>query len=422
MDSILICPADRSSLGALTRRDPLALAPVLGRRVLDLALSELAGRGYREVAILAADRPHRIREAVGRGEAWGLRAEVFPESRESTVAEAGARFPEVPPESIFLSDRLLGSEASRLLGSAGGWFSTVISLIPVAARNRIGMREVEPGIVIGRQTRIDPSARLHSPCWIGSGVQVGARTTLGPGAIVEEGSYIDHDASVLESFVGLDTYVGAFTEVRRSLACGRILQNWETNSVIEVPDPVFLDDLRSDSPNSGIPTWIARVGALLALGITAPVVPVAWIRNLGSNAPLFRPHLAAQSPDPSDARRPPIPYHELGGVRGLARRWPELWQIVRGRFAWVGNRPIPPEVAATLRDEYERLWLSVPPGIISPTELEGAGNPHGDEARAHASYYATHRGWRRDLNLLLRCLRNPPQLPPSLPTSHPPST
>lgn len=422
MDALLICPSDRSSLDALTRRDPLALAPVLGRRMLDLALSDLAGRGYREVAILAADRPQQIREAVGRGEAWGLKAEVFPEPRESTVAEAAARFPKVAPESIFSADRFPGAGSGPLWTSARDWFSTVRSLIPAAARDRVGMREVEPGIVVGRQTRIEPDARLQAPCWIGSGVRIGPRTTLGPGAVIETGAYIDHDASVVESFIGPDTYVGAFTEVRRSLACGRILQNWETDSVTEVLDPVFLDDLRPETSSSGIPTWIARLGALLALGITAPVVPVAWVRNLGSNAPLFRRHLAAQSPDPSDTRRPPIPYHELGGVRGLARRWPELWQIVCGRFAWVGNRPIPPETAATLRDDYERLWLAVPPGIVAPAELEGAGDPHGDEARVHASFYATHRGWRRDLQLLLRCLRNPPHLPPSLPTSNPPST
>ncbi|MFO1459229.1 MAG: hypothetical protein U1G08_07445 [Verrucomicrobiota bacterium] len=422
MDAILICPSDRSTLGALTRRDPLVLAPLLGRRVLDLALSELAGRGCREVAILAADRPHRVRETVSRGEAWGLRAEVFPETRESTVAEAVVRFPEVGLDNIFPADRLPGTGAKALLGSAREWFSAARSLIPAAARDRIGMREIEPGIVIGRQTRIDPNARLLAPCWIGSGVRVGPRATLGPGAIIEEGAFIDHDASVQESFVGPDTYIGAFTEVRRSLACGRILQNWENDSMTEVPDPILLDDLRPDTPASVIPDWIGRVAALLAMGITAPVVPWAWFRNLGSNAPLFRPHLAARSPDPADRQRPPFIYHELGGVRGLASRWPELWQIVRGRFAWVGNRPIPPETAATLRDEYERLWFSIPPGLLAPAELEGAKDPHGDEARAHASFYATHRGWRRDVNLLIRRLRNPPHPPSSLPTSHHPSS
>ena len=105
-----------------------------------------------------------------------------------------------------------GNRAKALLGSAREWFSAARSLIPAAARDRIGMGDRTRNR--DRQTNlIDPNARLLAPCWDRIRRAVGPRATLGPGAIIEEGAFIDHDASVQESFVGPDTYIGAFTEV-----------------------------------------------------------------------------------------------------------------------------------------------------------------------------------------------------------------
>ena len=71
MKALIICPADRKAVAALARRRPLVLTPFLGQPVLALALAHLASAGAREIVVLAADRPDRIRKFVGRGEAWG---------------------------------------------------------------------------------------------------------------------------------------------------------------------------------------------------------------------------------------------------------------------------------------------------------------------------------------------------------------
>ena len=59
-----------------------------------------------------------------------------------------------------------------------------------------------------------------------------------------------------------------------------------------------------------------------------------------------------------------------------------------------------------MSNDFERLWLTAPIGLISLADAEGCLEAFGDEARAHASYYAVQASWRLDLSILLRALAN----------------
>jgi hypothetical protein len=70
-------------------------------------------------------------------------------------------------------------------------------------------------------------------------------------------------------------------------------------------------------------------------------------------------------------------------------RWPSLWRIVTGHFAWTGNPPLTPPEAANLTGEFESLWLHTPPGLFTAPEAEGCSPPWDDAARAHAALFAS---------------------------------
>ena len=105
------------------------------------------------------------------------------------------------------------------------------------------MREIKPQVWVGRETQIAPSVKLTGPCWIGHGVHIGANAQVGPNVIVEDGSFIDETAELLESWVGPQTFVGALTQVKESLAWGHTLINHKTGSHIVVPDPFLLSSV-----------------------------------------------------------------------------------------------------------------------------------------------------------------------------------
>ncbi|MFZ2640656.1 MAG: hypothetical protein WA117_06675 [Verrucomicrobiia bacterium] len=411
MRALIICPADRTKAAFLARHVPLALAPVLGRSLLDLTLAHLAHLGAKQILVLAADRPEKVRDAVSRGEAWGVRVEVHPEQRELTVAEARAKYQAKgsegwlpPPHDIVLLDRLPGGERS-LFDDYGNWFNALIDVLPEAVGDRIGMREFAPDIFVGLRSQISQDARLEPPCWIGNHTWVGPGAKIGPNTIVESGCYVDHNAEVADSFIGPDTYVGALTEVRGSFAWGHGLLKWQTGVFSEVADDFLLCDLTSRAKSQRRRVGLAgKAAALLALLLTWPVLLVGWLRNRHSGKPLLTPRLAVRAPL-KGAGRPmeTYRYYELGGFNGLWKRWPELFCITCGDIAWVGNRPLTPSQAATLKDDHEQLWLSVPPGIFSLADAMGCADSFGEDARVHASFYAVQRSWRKDMEIT-RCI------------------
>ena len=95
-------------------------------------------------------------------------------------------------------------------------------------------------------------------------------------------------------------------------------------------------------------------------------------------------------------------YHELTCGFGWLRCWPQLWSICQGDFAWVGNRPLSPTEVADLSNDFERLWLAAPIGLLSLGQAEGAVDAL--EKRACASLYALQANWRLDLSIIARAL------------------
>lgn len=407
MKAILICPADRASAAFLARTCPLALVPIFGRPLLDLWLSELANRGARKVFILAADRPEKVRAHVGRGEQWGLQVEVQPDTRELTPDEARAKHRPAAdtdwlpsPHDAILLDHVPGSTVP-LWNTPADWFAELQKLMPAAAADRVGMRELAPGVFVHVRSRIDPGARLTAPCWVGANSWIAALAKVGPDAIVEEGSYVDDGASIHQSLVGSGTYVGSLTELNQSLAWGRGLYKWTNGSFTEVTDQFLLGDIDSRARMARSSSWLGRFLALFALAATSPVVLWALLRR-PSGRPLFELHIAVRTPQDSEAISGTLRYHTLNGVGPCLRRWPQLWSIAKGSFCWVGNRPLTPDQAAQLGNEFERLWLAVPTGWISLADAEGCIDRFDDEARAHASFYAVQSSTTQNLRLLTR--------------------
>jgi hypothetical protein len=412
MKALLICPAEGAPVAALAGRSPLAplaLWPFLGQPVLGHALAFLAGAGAREIFVLAADRPEAVRACTGRGEAWGVRVEVIPESRELTPAQARAKYQPggaagwLPAPLDVVSLGALPQLPGRpLWESYAGWQAALLAWLPAGAQVKVGMRELAPGVYVGRRARVAASATLHPPCWVGEHAWVGPGAVVGPETVIEDEVYVDQGAEVVRSVVGPRTYVGALTEVRDSLAWGRVLLKLTTGSHTEVTDPFLLGEWGAATARGHASHLAGRVAALLALGLTSPLVLWAWGRNRGSGRPLFERRVAVGS-----GSRPAgggIVYYELGGCAGRGRRWPQLWSIVRGDFRWVGNRPLTAAQAAQLEGEFERLWLAAPTGLFCLADTLGSGEEFDEEARSHASFYAVDPDPRKNWRILRRAL------------------
>ncbi|MBU6399065.1 MAG: sugar transferase [Verrucomicrobia bacterium] len=397
MKALLISPGPRPGVAALTEAAPLGLTKLLGKSLLEYWLAHLVQSGARRVQVLASDRPEQVRQELGDGSRWGLHLEVTPAARELSPAEARARYrsgckPDwLPaPEDVSVADHLPGATHRPLGTGYADWFAGLVDWMPHAASpDRIGLRQLHPGIWCGRQTRVSPLAQLRPPCWLGESVWIGPGAVVGPEAVIEDRVFVDGRAEILRSVVGPETYVGQMAQIRDSLAWGNTLLNWQTGWRTEVSDAFLLAPLgsrRARSKPSG--PW-GRAAAVAVMGATLPLALVAMLKARLRGQPVFRRRLAVR-PQLRDRRRQglPVVYFELAAARGWLRRWPQLWKVACGEFAWVGNRPLDPEQALRLANDFERLWLTAPLGLVSLADANGCADVFDDEACAHASFYA----------------------------------
>ena len=267
MKALLICPGRKPELSLLSRELPLAAVPMLGQSLVEYWLSDLAQGGVKEVVILASDRPEQMTTVCGTGTRWGLKVEILAEPRELTPAEALLKYaPQlncVPPNRcLAVLDHFPGCAQHPLFISYAAWFKAVRSWLPKAKTlERVGIQEMQPGVFVGQQARISPEAELHPPCWIGKNVIIGERAIIGPRSIVEDGAVVDVDSEVRSSYIGQDTYVGRYAEIRDAIACGNMLLDWNTGVSLEITDGFILSSLRSARGDKKA-GWLSRISDL----------------------------------------------------------------------------------------------------------------------------------------------------------------
>ena len=388
---VLICPDQRLALEDLTGGVTIALAIYLGKPLIEHAFDGLARSGVTDVLLLASDRPSDIRAYVGDGSAWGIQVRISPESSELTPADAAARHTSFEHDAVLTLESLPQAPDVPIIVDAESWHNSRTRLLPLLATNQIGAREISPGVWCGMKARVNNSAILRAPCWIGPNSMVGAEAIVGPHGYVESDSVIDAHATVENSTVGPRTYLGSMTHLGDSVAAGPILVNWRNKSLTRMTDAFLLS--RLDPPQEALSSTAGRLMALMFMILTIPLPLFALCRR-----PWRIKHVAVLPSGPGEPQRT-ITYHEMPGLPGGLRRWPLLWRVVTGHFVWTGNPPLTPEEAGLLDGEFERLWLLAGPGIFTAPEAEGCVALWDDGARAHAALFACQptAAWKRKI-------------------------
>jgi NDP-sugar pyrophosphorylase family protein len=282
--ALLICPSERPAVAEFSRLAPLAAVPLLGESLLEYWLTHLALAGAKEVRVLANDRPDHISKITGNGERWGLKVEVTTEVRELTPAQAQIKYAdEVPvsaPNPIVTLDHFPGAPGSPLFESYAHLFAALTLWIPKAKTvDRVGMREIEPGIWVSRNAHIAPGAQLRAPCWIGQFACVGPGCVIGPMSILEDRAFVEGGAEISSSVIGADTFVGKLAALRQSLAFGNKLVSWETGSVATINDAFLLCALRRQPIKSE--KFLRRLYELLFTEPRPAVDPLETINEQG---------------------------------------------------------------------------------------------------------------------------------------------
>ena len=251
MKAIIICPNQANGIPVLADSRPLVTIPFLGESFIAYWLQHLAAERFKEVRIITTDPVSEILAVTGSGARWGLKVEIFHEVREISPSEARKRYRPAyesdwpaEPNDVFVANHFPGVPGHIVFESYASWFKALSLWMPqLTAAKRVGTREIEPGVWAGRRCKIAKSAKLLAPCWLGNNVQIGGSALIGPMAFLEDQVVIDRQATITNSWIGPDTFVGTLTELKHSLGWGSLLVNWKTGSHTMIPDPFLMTSL-----------------------------------------------------------------------------------------------------------------------------------------------------------------------------------
>ncbi len=402
MKAILICPGERLGVACLHDSVPLVLVPMLGKPLIDYWLEHLADRKVSEVVILAADRPDMVRAYVVEGQKYGVRVEVWPVVREMGIEEAISFVANAGPvDCVEVMDSMPSLPGCKLFEDYNSWFAALLQLMSQATESaRVGMKEMAPGVWIGMHVSLAASVKLLSPCWIGNDVKIEADAVVGPLAIIEDRVCVERGAEIGNSIVFSETLVGEWTDIKDSIAWADTLTRLIDGATVKVADKFLLSALNDSANKWPAATIGGRILAGLILTGIAPFAFFSMAHSLIKGGPYWNARIAViPGPKRFDRTGGVLRYFEVPSRYGWVRRWPQLWEAVCGRFAFIGNRPLTPRQVEDLGHEHEKLWLAVPMGVISLADVEKGIDLFGDRARAHACYYSMMGDWQLDFSI-----------------------
>jgi NDP-sugar pyrophosphorylase family protein len=278
-------------------------------------------------------------------------------------------------------------------------------------------QQIAPGIWVGQNHIIHPSARLAPPLCIGEGCRIGYGVELGPEVVIGSSVVIDDDATIFQSTVFDRTYVGQLVNINNRVIYKTTLIDAQTSESTQVIDPFLLAETRVATGNGSFRRVLNMVVALILLLLTLPltllialVVAVTSSGRVFAWSPRVGRTTAIESAQPTVRTFDLLAFRILGsdGTTSRFGRWlhhwdldriPELWNVLRGDLELVGVKPLLPGQAAALNEEWHQKRYEASPGFTGLWYVQTSAESDIDDILVADVYYAATHTWRDDLRL-----------------------
>lgn len=286
--------------------------------------------------------------------------------------------------------------------------------------------EVQKGVWVGRNVTTAGDVWFDGPVVIGDHCTIGKKVRLGSGTVIGHNVRIDSGASIERSVVLPRTYVGKGTVVSDSIIMGNLLIDIQRNSCTSMSDTMTLAEITGKHIGFRAYQILNRVLAVLVGFALLPVfLLIVPGLVLTGNGPAFsrtrRIGVDLRSLALGTLKLRVFELVYLGGFdrqghpgygaddpptrlpRFLARLG-NIFNIIRGDIMFVGNRPMDPEYAFSITEEWQRTRFKCQAGLISiiDTISEEVGD---DERSVTEGYYAVSRNPGMDAVVVVKAGR-----------------
>ncbi|MGQ9920065.1 MAG: sugar transferase [Desulfobacca sp.] len=270
----------------------------------------------------------------------------------------------------------------------------------------IPAKEVSPGLWVGRNCVIDPQAEIQPPTLIGANSVIRGQARIAA-SVIGEGVIIDQHASVTDSIVMHDTYVGVNLNVHEMVIHRTSMVQIPTGLDLNINDTVILGDLQKQDVSEFLEKC-GNIAAGILLGLLSlPILIPLYLYSLLRPDYLvaeerYRP---ARSGELATSLAPrPFRLYTCRSRFRLLQKLPGLINVIRGELHLVGNSPLSAAEVSRPQADWEKLRWQAPMGLFHIWEAEAVGNPDDQERLVMENYYAMERSPWKDIKIFFKSL------------------
>lgn len=272
-------------------------------------------------------------------------------------------------------------------------------------------RQIAPGIWVGRNAVIHPTVALAAPVCIGDDCFIGRAVELGPNVVIGANVFLDDEATLTESTVLDDTYVGKLVKLDQRVAAKTWLIDTVTCEGTRVVDHFLLAENTPTALGSVVWNVVDRFVALVWLIATLPLSILVGILTLLASGRVFAWSLRIGNRDATTNEPRRFMLAQFATANNALGKWlttwdvhrlPEWWNVVRGDLNLVGVQPLTPEQAAQLKEDWQFKRYECRAGITGLWYTQTSAPASLEDALIADAYYVATRSWRADLAILAR--------------------
>ncbi len=231
--------------------------------------------------------------------------------------------------------------------------------IPTVFPLSVPGNQIAPGIWIGLNTVIHPSARLAPPLCIGEGCLIGYNAELGPGTVIGPSVVVDDEATIQHSTILRRSYVGRLVNISHRLVHQSKMIDLATGYHIDIEDKFLISRV-------ALPGWqkniffriidifvaIILISVLMPLIILMVLLIMIFISRKPFDVKSCYGRRAFENRSKCSVQIVRIlafrTASKNGSVKTLGKiigfcgieRIPELWNVIKGDLRIVGVKPL----------------------------------------------------------------------------------
>ena len=273
-----------------------------------------------------------------------------------------------------------------------------------------------PGIWVDRNTLIHPNARLTPPVFVGQNCFVGQDVELGPRAMIGSHVIVDDGATVSNSTILDNTYVGRLVNIQHYVVQKGWVCDIQKEECTQIVDRFLLGEAQTIGVENRFHKLFDSLAALVLLLVSLPVtVPLGLVVLLTSGRLFNRIERIGTQKKPDGemprvtllrfaTRTPHGAYLPLGKwlERLELHRLPELWNVVRGELGLVGVKPLTPAEAEKVVEQWQKKRNEYRVGFTGLWYVQRSNKHDLDDLLVTDAYYVATRNWKQDIKLLLQ--------------------